>query len=208
MSVVRTLAVTTVAVVMSAVAFAETPALSIELAHDSPNEQRAKEQLERLFKEHDLSRWIFTKKIRIEQMVRPHSHPVLTLNTRSLGNDRRALAGFVHEEIHWFLAAKGGDGRKAIGEVMKLYPDAPESLTDGGAGNRQSTVLHLVVCQLEFESLRALLGAEQAVAQLQDAIAEGRAGLGYQWIYQKVLDDQDTLSAVVRKHKVVLPGLP
>jgi hypothetical protein len=190
------------------VVMAETPAITIELAHDSPIEQRAKAQLERLLKEYDLSRWIFTKKIRIDQFVRPHSHPVLTLNTRSIESDRRTLANFVHEEIHWFLTGKSGGTGKAIADVRKLYPDAPEALADGGAGSRQSTTLHLVVCQLEFESIRALLGAEQAVVVLKEQIAEGQSGLGYHWIYQKVLEDQDRLSRLIRQHKLTLPGIP
>lgn len=96
---------------LGAVAAAQSPTLSIELAHNSPNEQRAKDQLDRLLKEYDLSRWIFTKKIRIEQFVQPHSHPVLT-------------------------------------------------------------------------------------------------GLGYHWIYQKVLDDQEQLSGLIRQHKLTLPSMP
>jgi len=190
-----------------AVVTAETPAITIELAHDSQIEQRAKAQLERLLKEYDLSRWIFTKKVRIEQFVRPHSHPVLTLNTRSIDNDRRTLASFVHEEIHWFLAGKPG-ANKAIAEAGKLYPDAPAAPADGGSGSRQSTTLHLIVCQLEFESMRALIGADQAVAVLKESITEGPSGLGYHWIYQKVLEDQDRLSRLIRQHKLTLPGIP
>src|SRR5436309_13178577 len=146
--------VVTVGVLVGAVAAAQNPTLSIELVHNSPNEQRAKDQLERLLKEHDLSRWIFTKKIRIEQFVLPHSHPILTLNTRSVTNDRRALANFVHEQIHWFLTRRSGDANKAIADLQRLYPDAPDTLAEGGAANRQSTYLHLIVCQLEFESIR------------------------------------------------------
>jgi hypothetical protein len=40
-----------------------------------------------------------------------------------------------------------------------------------------------------------------------DAKKEGASGLGYQWIYQKVLDDQDQLSQLIRKHKLTLPGM-
>lgn len=192
----------------SAAAAAETPALSIELATNSPSEQRAKDQLERLFKEHDLSRWIFTKKIRIEQRARPHSHPVLTLNTRYVANDGLALSGFVHEEIHWFLAGKPNDFRKAVADVATAYPDAPEALAAGGSGTRQSTLLHLIVCELELESMRRLLGEEQGTAVIRDVLADAQsAGLGYHWIYQKVLDDQDKLSALVRQHKLALPGV-
>ena len=117
------------------VSAAETPAVAIELAHNSGNEQQVKAQLQRLLKEYDLSRWIFTRKIRIEQGTRPHSHPVLTLNTRYATNDRLLLAGFVHEQIHWFLVGKGGDASKAIAEAAQRYSNAPESIADGGAGN-------------------------------------------------------------------------
>ena len=190
------------------VAAAQTPTVSIELAHDSVSEQQVKDQLERLLKEYDLSRWIFTKKIRIEQGARPHSHPVLTLNTRYATNDRLMLAGFVHEQIHWFLVGKGRGASKATAEAAQRYSSAPERISDGGAGSRDSTTLHLVVCQLEFESLRALLGADTATAVVQEQITEGASGLGYQWIYQRVLDDQDQLSQLIRKHKLTLPGIP
>jgi hypothetical protein len=191
----------------ASMAAAETPTVSFELAHDSAREQQARDQIERLLKQYDLSRWIFTKKVLIDQSQRPHSHPVLTLNARYAANDRLALSGFVHEQLHWFLVAKGRDFSKAIAEAAQRYPNAPESAADGGAGNRNSTTLHLVVCQLEFESMRALLGPDAATAILREQITEGASGLGYQWIYQKVLDDQDQLSKLIRKHKLTLPGV-
>jgi hypothetical protein len=186
---------------------AETPELAIELANNGPNEQSAKDQLERLTKKYDLSRWIFTKKVRIDQRTRPHSHPVLTLNTRHMMNDPLALAGFVHEQIHWFLAKKERETNKAMGDVIRLYPGAPDTVAAGGASGRQSTYLHLIVCQLEFESLRTLLGREQATAVIREEISEGASGLGYNWIYQRVLDDQEQLSNMIRERRLTLPGL-
>jgi len=189
-------------------AAAQRPAISIELAHDNTDERAAKEQLERILTQYDLSRWIFTKRIRIEQGVRPHSHPVLTLNTRGLGNDGRALAAFVHEQIHWFLSERSRNTNKGLAAVRQLYPDAPEALAAGGAGNRNSTYLHLIVCELEFESLRVLLGSDTASAVLREEIAFGQTGLGYHWIYQTVLDDQAKLSALIRQNGLALPGAP
>jgi hypothetical protein len=192
---------------VSPAAAGETPKISIELAQNSANEQLAKSQLERLLKERDMSRWIFTKKIRIEQGVRPRSHPVLTLNTRHVTNDRLALASFVHEQIHWFLSKKSGDVRKAIAAMRSTYPDAPESLAIGGAGTSESTYLHLIVCHLEYVSMRTLVGADAAAAAMRESIALGQTGLGYHWIYQKVLDDHDKLSGLVQRHKLKLPGV-
>jgi len=206
---VRVLAVAATGLLLGAGAAAETPSLSIELANNSAREQATKEQLERLLKQYDLSRWIFTKTVRIDQTMRPHSHPVLTLNTRHNGKDPHVLADFLHEQIHWFVADNFGDGRKAIADVTKMYPDAPDALGAGGSGTQASTYLHVIVCDLEFESVKALLGAEAAETVIRESIAEGQsAGLGYFWIYQKVLDDQETLKAVIKKHKLAPPGLP
>src|SRR5689334_16523468 len=105
----------------AAMAAAKTPMISIELAHNSIREQQAKAQLERLLDEYDLSSWIFTRKTRIEDGTRPHSHPILTLNTRYITNDRLSLASFVHEQIHWFLDAKGRGASKAIAEAARRH---------------------------------------------------------------------------------------
>ena len=125
-----------------------------------------------------------------------------------LDDDRRVLANFVHEQIHWFLVSKNQNTNKAMAAVKRLYPNAPDSPAKGGAASRQSTHLHLIVCQLEFESLRVLLGAEQATAVVQQEIVFGQSGPGYHWIYQKVLDDQAQLAKVIRDHALTLPGVP
>jgi hypothetical protein len=188
-------------------AAAERPVLSIELGSDTPDERAAKTQLERLMQQYDLSRWIFTTHIRIEQSARPHSHPVLTLNTRGLSDDRRALAGFIHEQIHWFLTGRSRNTSEALAAVRMRYPKVPLTPADGGADNPNSTYLHLVVCELELESLQNVLGSEGASAVIQDEIAFGRTGRGYHWIYQTVLDDQAALSDLIHRHGLALPGL-
>jgi hypothetical protein len=73
--------------------------LDIVLANDTPRERAARDQLRRLIAAHDLRGWVFTNQIRIEQGAIPQSHPVLTLNTRHLDDDDRALAAFLHEQL-------------------------------------------------------------------------------------------------------------
>ena len=75
--------------------------IEISLKNASKSEAQTKEQLEVLLQRHDVSKWLFTRKILIEDNVIPHSHPVLTLSTRDRGDV--LLATFVHEQIHWFL---------------------------------------------------------------------------------------------------------
>ena len=47
-----------------------------------------------------------------------------------------------------------------------------------------------------------------AEAVIRETIAESQSlRLGYFWIYQKVLDDQEALKSLIRKHKLIPPGL-
>src|SRR4051812_30597332 len=75
--------------------------IDISLAHGSKAEQQTKEQLQRLLGAYDLSKWIFTKSIIIDEQSIPHSHPTLTLHTRHLKDDELLLSTFVHEQLHW-----------------------------------------------------------------------------------------------------------
>ena len=96
--------------------------IEIELAGGSPRERQAEAQLRRLLAAHDLDAaglgaLIVTRRVRIESGAVPHSHPVLTLNTRHLGDDERQLATFLHEQLHWYLNAREAAVGKAIAEL-------------------------------------------------------------------------------------------
>ena len=65
--------------------------IEISLKNNSQSEIQTKEQLQRLLKTYDLSKWIFTKSVVIEENVIPHSHPVLTLSTRHIKDDELLL---------------------------------------------------------------------------------------------------------------------
>src|SRR5262245_43386378 len=80
--------------------------IEISLKRGSQGEAQTKAQLERLLKFYDLSKWIFTRSVVIDEKSIPHSHPILTLHTRHLKDDELLLSTFVHEQIHWFLAQK------------------------------------------------------------------------------------------------------
>ena len=72
--------------------------IEIALKSGTPREVQTKEQLQRLLKTYDLSKWIFTRSILIDEKAIPHSHPVLTLHTRHLKDDDLLLSTFVHEQ--------------------------------------------------------------------------------------------------------------
>jgi hypothetical protein len=191
------LIVSAILLVQTALTQTTTP-LEITTHSGTDREVRAKEQIERLLKEHKVDRYIFTKKIIIQQDVVPHSHPVLTLSTRHIFDDELALSTFVHEQIHWWLEGKK-ETDAAIEELKKLYPEVPKEKPDS-AKSEYSTYLHLIVCFLEGSALRSVYGefkAWQVMAFWRDD--------HYRWVYDKVIRDSSAIAAVLRKHQLFPP---
>lgn len=155
--------------------------LSIELANDSEAERRTAAALRRVVAEHDVGRWIFTDRVVVDETAIPHSHPVLTVHTRHLGNDDALLATFLHEQFHWLEDLDAARFRGAMDAFREIWPEVP-SADEGGARDAESTWRHLVVCDLELQAMSRLIGAERARALLRE---KGY----YAWIYARVLDD-------------------
>lgn len=174
--------------------------IKVSLKNRSRAEQQTKEQLERLLKTHDLSKWIFTKSIEIDEKAIPHSHPVLTLHTRHLNDDELLLSTFVHEQIHWFLTDKADDTTKAIKQFREMFPKVPAKGPEG-ARDEDSTYLHIAVIYLEYRADRELMG-ELKAKQVMDFWA----GDHYTWIYKTVLERPRNIGNVMFKYNLI-PGL-
>jgi len=179
-----------------AVPFAVAKDVTIQPAHSSAQEQQAKAQLERLLRQYDLSKYIFTDTVIIEDRAIPHSHPVLTLNTRHLNDDDAALSTFLHEQIHWFLEARPQQTEAAEKELKNWYPNPPVGPPDG-AQNLESDYLHLIVCELEREADLKLLGAERT-----QAVISFWAGDHYKWVYKTVIADHERIQALIQRHNL------
>ncbi len=163
--------------------------LTIELASDSPAERQTKTELLSLLDRYDLGKWRFTGKTVIDEATRiPHSHPVLTLNTRSSGID--LLATYIHEQLHWHLQANEAKLAKANAAMKARYPDAPTGRRDGGARDHASTIMHLTNCYLEYRALADLLDEAQARAYIAKKTY-------YTWVYRKVLEDTAAIAKIV-----------
>ncbi|NIQ56287.1 MAG: hypothetical protein GWN85_23300, partial [Gemmatimonadetes bacterium] len=118
--------------------------LEIRLANGTEAERATRDALRRVVSEHDVSDWIFTTQVLIDETQIPHSHPVLTIHTRHR-DDPALLSTFLHEQFHWLeegetLAAF----RAAMEDFESLYPDAPGPEA-GGARDVESTYRHLLV---------------------------------------------------------------
>lgn len=176
--------------------FAQTN-LDISLVHQSVPEARTRDQLQRLVAAYDVSPWVFTKTISIDERAIPHSHPVLTLHTRHLKDDDLLLSTFVHEQLHWFLVQKGKDTQEAIGDLRKIFSKVPAGAPEG-AVDENSTYLHLIDCYLEHQAVIQLLG-ELRARQAMEFWATDH----YTWVYRTVLDRPRDIAAVVRNHGLI-----
>jgi len=96
--------------------------IEISLKNSSREESQTRDQLQKLLKTYDLSKWIFTKSILIDEKAIPHSHPILTLHTRHLKDDDLLLSTFVHEQLHWFLVQKDKETKEAMKDLRALFP--------------------------------------------------------------------------------------
>ena len=172
--------------------------VTIELKHGSETERETKEQLERLLASYDLKRYTFTHAVIIEDKVIPHSHPVLTLSTRYIGEDDRLLSVYVHEQLHWYLVEHHRQTEAAKADLRRMYPKVPVGPPDG-AMDEESTYLHLVDCYLEMQADRKLMGDKRAAA-----VMEFLSGDHYRWVYATILRDEQAIGAVLAKHGLLL----
>jgi hypothetical protein len=168
--------------------------LQIKLAHNSATEQQTGDQLERLLKTYDVSPWLYTKSIIVDDTAIPHSHPVLTLHTRHLRDDALLLSTVVHEQFHWFLVQKDAQMQEAVKELRTQYPSVPPE----GANGEQSTYLHLLVCYLEWGADERVLG-ELAARQVIEFWSTDH----YPWVYTTLLHDRREIGQIVSKHGLI-----
>jgi hypothetical protein len=135
--------------------------------------------------------------VRIQDGVIPHSHPVLTLNTRHLNDDALALATYLHEQLHWWVWRRNPRKRRVIRELRRRYLSPPVRRPEG-AGSAYETYLHYLVCYLEYAAVIELLGQEEARRVIDLWCADH-----YTEIYRTVLRDFDAIGEIVRRHGLV-----
>ena len=162
-------------------AFAAPPELEFSYANDTAAERDTARVLNEMLAEYDVSAWIYTKRVHIEERATPHSHPVLTLPGRMNSKRQHLLSTFLHEQFHWHDIEDAPAGQKAMAAFTKMFPDPPSS-REGGARDDFSTYLHLIVCDMEFQAMQKLVGDERA----REIMADWNH---YKWIYDKVLHD-------------------
>jgi len=174
--------------------YGATPEIEITLAHGSAREEATRDQVRRLLGEYDLSGWIWTREVAIDEDATPHSHPVLTLHARHLKQDLELLSTFVHEQYHWYAVEHSEQTAAAITEFRTAYPKIAVGGRDGG-GDEESSYLHIIVCYEEWQKMKSLVGEERA-----REVMEFWAGDHYRAIYKLVMANEEAVGAVVSRH--------
>ena len=174
---------------------AQTPSLKITTKHGSPLEERKKQQIERLASEYNLKKWTITRRIVIEQGVRPHSSPELTLNGRFLDNDDLTLSTYIHEQAHWLLMERHHGQMRDLYRDLKLWlPGLPTDYPRGD-GNEEGTYIHLAVITLEWQGMEELVGPERA-RQAMDLLKTDH----YFAIYAAVLEHRAAIENIMGRY--------
>jgi hypothetical protein len=173
--------------------------IDVDLDHARREADRVRDMLQALRRRHDLSRFEYTKVIRIVPGGDTFSHPILTLGNRFADNEDLLLSTYLHEQMHWYLWYLGTPEKDPVApffdELVRRYPEAPTELPDG-ARNYESTYLHLVINWLEVAATAEFIGRHRAVA-----VADVQRT--YRWIYRTVIRDWDALQELFERHGLV-----
>lgn len=167
---------------------AQTPQIEVSTKNNTEREKATMALFKETMSAYDLSRWVFTKTVIIEERVIPHSHPVLTLSTSS--RDKKELAAmFIHEQLHWYIEKSPDMLEKAVAEFKKRYKNVPYA-NRAGAQDEFSTYMHLVNCYLEYRSMAMLIGEEEAKQMMWNQPF-------YTWVYNKIIEDREYIGKVL-----------
>ncbi|MEP6474031.1 MAG: hypothetical protein ABJC74_09935 [Gemmatimonadota bacterium] len=181
---------------------ADTTGITITLAHGTAAERETKSQLERLLHQYDLHRWFYTRAVVIDESAIPHSHPVLTLHTRHRKDDDLLLSTFLHEELHWYVAAHRAGADSAIVDLKGLFPRIPVGYPEGSSDD-EGNYVHLIVVWLEQRT------TAQAVGELRASqVIAFWASDHYTWIYRALQTRGGEIGRILRSHGLLEPILP
>jgi hypothetical protein len=173
--------------------------IDVDLDHARREAERVKDMLQALRRRHDLSRYEYTRLVRIVPGGDTFSHPMLTLGNRFAETEDLLLSTYLHEQMHWYLWHLGTPEHDPVApfldELVRRYPEAPTDLPDG-ARSYEATYLHLVINWLEVATTAEFIGRVRACA-----VAEAQRT--YRWIYRTVLRDWDQLAELYERHGII-----
>jgi hypothetical protein len=182
----------TLAVALLLAAAGVSQPISIGLANGTERERQTKARLETILASYDLRPYAFAHEVTIAETGHRPRPPALALSTRFADSSDDLLSAYLHKQFHWYLRGRSAELLGAAGELRWMYPSAPVGLP-AGATTAAKTYSHLVSCYLEIHATRHVLGADRTITVIKNKPR-------YTWVYQTVLDDEQRIGAVVRRH--------
>lgn len=85
----------------------------------------------------------------------------------------------------------------AYKELTAMFPKVPVGFPEGG-NNEESTYKHILVCYLEYQAIKELLG-ELRTKQIMEFWSTDH----YTWIYKTVVEREREIGSLLRKHKLL-----
>lgn len=153
---------------------------------DDEETRKTKALLEDAFKKNPkILDHIYNGDIHITPAWKDFSHSVpLTINTRFNNDPEWLVSAFLHEQMHNFLMGIPDKvyWNLLLGELEEMFPGAPSGI--------ENPYGHIVVCLLEYKAMQNIFGRKVAldVLERQDK---------YEWVYQIVRDNEDSLTSLI-----------
>jgi hypothetical protein len=175
--------------------FSANAQVQITTVNGSPNELKIKSDLEALHNQFDLTPWIYTQKVQVDDGARtPHSHPILTMSTQPeyLASKTKLLSTYLHEQFHWHVIINGKPTKEAFRARIKEFFPNFKTRQPFGSGDAGGTLSHIIVCYLEYIALSELIGQDKA---LENISTNGY----YTWVYETVgnLENREILDSLL-----------
>ncbi len=128
--------------------------LNVYSKNNDPKELAVVELVKSICKKYNVP--VFTEQVVIEAGVIPHSHPILTINTR-LNDEKLLLQVLVHEQFHWYVQNHPRYD-ECILYLKSKYEDDGEHNKSGTYPN--SYWEHIIVCFNTRNYLSGILSLE------------------------------------------------
>ena len=93
--------------------------IDVDLDHARREADRVRDMLQALRRRHDLSRFEYTRVVRIVPGGDTFSHPMLTLGNRFAENEDLLLSTYLHEQMHWYLWHLGTPEQRSRRAVLR-----------------------------------------------------------------------------------------
>jgi hypothetical protein len=176
-------------IVLVILSFQSNANISVTAVHNSTNELKIKSSLESLQKKYDLTPWIITETIEVNENANiPFSHPILTMTTDKgyIDSEVKLLSAFLHEQFHWHVIKNGKGSKEEFRKGIKTEFPNVQFERPFGSGTEGGTLSHIIVCYLEYVVLSELIGKEKA----SENISKKQY---YTWVYQTVIDPKNRI---------------